>query len=56
MSTTVAKLLAQKRELLDRLEQTPKPNERAEIEAMLEKIDTALDMLDDGGTSDPSQS
>lgn len=55
MSTTVAELLAQKRELLDRLEQNPGPNERAEIEAMLEKIDTALDMLDDDGPGDLSQ-
>lgn len=55
MSTTIARLLAQKRELLERLEQNSAPNEQAEIEAMLEKIDTALDMLADNGHGDPSQ-
>ena len=51
MSTAVAKLLARKRELLDRLERNPGPNERAKIEQMLTKIDTALNLLDDTGST-----
>lgn len=47
MSTAVVKLLTQKRKLLDRLEQNPGSNERAEIEQLLAKIDTALNLLDD---------
>ena len=49
MMTTAAKLLAQKRELLERLDQNPGPNERAEIEQLLTKIDQALSLLDDAG-------
>lgn len=49
MTTTAAKLLAQKQQLLSRLEQNPADNERAEIEALLAKIDTALNLLDDKG-------
>jgi hypothetical protein len=44
--TTMAKLLANKGELLRRLEKDPGPNEREEIERLLEKINTALDLLD----------
>jgi len=44
----VAMLRAQKRELLERLEQNPGPNEREEIEQLLAKIDTALNLLDAG--------
>ena len=40
--TTAAKLLAQKQQLLERLQDDPGPNERAEIERLLEQIDTAL--------------
>jgi hypothetical protein len=47
--TTAAKLLAQKQQLLERLQQDPGPNERAEIERLLEQIDTALNLLDDAG-------
>ena len=49
MMTTAAKLLAQKRELLERLDQNPGPNERAEIEQLLTKIDHALSLLDNAG-------
>jgi hypothetical protein len=49
MSTTMAKLVAQKQELLGRLEQNPGPNERAEIEELLAKINTALELLSDAG-------
>jgi len=47
MTTTLARLLAQKQELIERLQGDPGPEERAEIERLLEKIDTALDLLDD---------
>jgi hypothetical protein len=51
--TTAAKLLAQKQQLLERLQQNPGPNERAEIERLLEQIDTALNLLDE---ADPGES
>jgi hypothetical protein len=51
--TTVPNLLARKQQLLERLEEDPGPNEREEIERLLEQIDTALDLLDEPGeTSD----
>ena len=40
--TTMAKLLANKQELLKRLEGDPGPNERQEIELLLAKINTAF--------------
>ncbi len=45
--TTLAKLLARKQQLMERLQEDPGPQERDEIERQLEKIDTALDLLDD---------
>jgi hypothetical protein len=47
--TTVAKLLAQKQQLLERLEQDPGPNERAEIERLLEQVNAALNLLGEAG-------
>jgi hypothetical protein len=47
--TTVAKLLAQKQQLLERLEQDPGPNELAEIERLLEQVNAALNLVDDAG-------
>ena len=44
--TTAANLLARKQKLLERLEENPGPREREEINRMLEKIDTALNLLD----------
>lgn len=44
--TTAANLLARKQKLLERLEENPGPNEREEIDRLLEKIDTALNLLD----------
>lgn len=44
--TTVAALLTRKQHLLSRLEEYPGPNERLEIEALLDKIDTELNALD----------
>jgi hypothetical protein len=52
MTTTKAKLLANKEELLRRLEQGPGPSEREEIERLLEKIDTALSFLGDTSHGD----
>ncbi|MGX9428238.1 MULTISPECIES: hypothetical protein [Bradyrhizobium] len=49
--TTAAKLLAQKQQLLERLQENPGANERAEIERLLEQIDTALNLLDEAGSS-----
>jgi hypothetical protein len=51
--TTMAKLLANKQELLKRLEGDPGPNERQEIELLLAKINTALDLLDGPEGKDP---
>ncbi|WP_165435289.1 hypothetical protein [Bradyrhizobium sp. Leo121] len=48
---TAAKLLAQKQQLLERLQENPGANERAEIERLLEQIDTALNLLDEAGSS-----
>ncbi|MFH0303290.1 hypothetical protein AAFX91_40410 [Bradyrhizobium sp. 31Argb] len=47
--TTAAKLLAQKQQLLERLQENPGANERAEIERLLEQIDAALNLLDEAG-------
>ncbi|WP_198026536.1 hypothetical protein [Bradyrhizobium sp. ARR65] len=51
--TTLAKLLAQKQQLLDRLQADPGPHEREEIERLLAEIDEALTLLDEArpGTS-----
>jgi len=43
--SALARLLGQKEQLLARLEAGPGPNERAEIQALLAKIDTALKLL-----------
>ncbi|WBL77291.1 hypothetical protein I3J27_30385 [Bradyrhizobium xenonodulans] len=43
--SAVAKLQGQKEQLLARLEADPGPNERAEIQALLAKIETALKLL-----------
>jgi predicted CopG family antitoxin len=47
--TTIAKLLAKKQQLLERLEAAPGPHERDEIERLLEQIDAALQSLDEAG-------
>ncbi|MFY9954580.1 hypothetical protein [Bradyrhizobium sp.] len=47
--TTVAKLLARKQQLKDRLQQDPGANERDEIERQLAEIDAALDLLEEVG-------
>lgn len=47
--TTLAKLLAQKQQLIERLDENPGPQERDEIERLLEQINAALDSLDEAG-------
>lgn len=47
--TTLAKLMAEKQMLLERLEQNPGAEEREEIERLLDKINATLDLLDQAG-------
>jgi hypothetical protein len=47
--TILAKLLAQKQQLIELLEANPSPQDREEIERLLKKINTALDLLDESG-------
>jgi hypothetical protein len=56
MTTTLDKLLAEKQALLERLQQEDiGPEERHEIERLLENIEAALQSLDEAGpgTSTP---
>lgn len=48
--TTVAKLLARKQQLLERLQEEPGVHERAELERLLAQIDAALEFLEEGPT------
>ena len=50
MTTTLAKLVAQRRQLIERLQEDPGPEEREQIEHLLAKINKALDLLDGAGT------
>ena len=52
--TTVARLLARKQRLLERLEEDLGPHEREEIERLLAEIDAALNLLDEAGPSKTS--
>ncbi|MDH2399268.1 hypothetical protein QCM77_04800 [Bradyrhizobium sp. SSUT18] len=52
--TTVATLLARKQQLLERLQENPGPNERDEIQRLLEQIESALDALERARPSDRS--
>ncbi|MDH2347654.1 MULTISPECIES: hypothetical protein [unclassified Bradyrhizobium] len=52
--TTVATLLARKQQLLERLQEDPGPNERDEIQRLLEQIESALDALERARPSDRS--
>ena len=45
--TTVGTLLAQKQQLLRRLQENPGPPKRDEIERLLAQIDAALNQLDE---------
>ena len=51
MTTTLAKLLRQKQQLIERLQEEPGPEEREQIEQLLAKINRALDLLDGAGVS-----
>jgi len=52
--TTVARLLARKQQLLERLQESPGQHERDEIERLLLEIDSALDSLEETGPSETS--
>ena len=47
--TTLERLLAQKQQLIGRLDENPGPAEREEIERLLAQIEAALDSLDEAG-------
>jgi hypothetical protein len=51
MTTTLTKLLEQKQQLVERLQEDPGPEERERIEQLLAKINKALDLLDGAGVS-----
>lgn len=47
--TSLAKLIARKQRLFDRLQEDPGQHERDEIERLLAEIDEALALLDESG-------
>jgi hypothetical protein len=47
--TTLAKLIAQRQQLEERLDAAPGQHERDELRRLLEKIDAALQALDESG-------
>jgi hypothetical protein len=49
--STAATLLARKQQIVDRLQEDPGPNERAELERLLQEIDSALNDLENAGLS-----
>lgn len=51
--STVANLHAQKERLMEQIESDPGPNERAEIERLLSKIETALSLLEPRKAASP---
>lgn len=51
--STSAKLLAQRQQLLERLWSDPGPREREDIEALLDKIDVALELLEENAPAPP---
>jgi hypothetical protein len=53
--TTLSRLLAEKQRLMEQLQEDIGPEERDEIERLLEKIDAALDSLDKAGPGGPSE-
>jgi hypothetical protein len=44
--SAIAKLLGQKYQLIERLQEDPGPEERGQIERLLEQINAALDSLE----------
>ena len=51
MTTTPAKLLEQKQQLIERLQEDAGPEERERIEQLLAKINKALDLLEGAGVN-----
>jgi hypothetical protein len=51
LMSTLATLLEQKRELIERLHEGLGPEEREQIEELLAKINRALDLLDGAGVN-----
>jgi hypothetical protein len=51
LMTTLATMLEQKRELIERLHENPGPEEREQIEQLLAKINRALDLVDGAGVN-----
>jgi Mg2+ and Co2+ transporter CorA len=49
LMTSLARLLAQRRRLLERLQENPGAHEREEIQRLLREIDEALALLDESG-------
>jgi hypothetical protein len=49
VTTTLAKLLAQRQQLIERLQQDPGPHERDEIERLIAKIEEELKFVDEAG-------
>jgi hypothetical protein len=47
MTTTLARLLAKKQELIERLQENPGPAEREQVDRVLEQVNAALDLLDE---------
>jgi len=51
MTTTPTKLLEQKQQLVERLQEDPGQEDRERIERLLAKINKAMDLLDGAGVS-----
>jgi hypothetical protein len=51
ITTTVAKLLEQKQQLVEQLQEDPVLPDREQIEQQLAKINKAMDLLDGAGVS-----
>ena len=51
MTTTPARLLEQKQQLVERLHEDSGPEERERVEQLLAKINKAMDLLDGAGVS-----
>jgi hypothetical protein len=51
MTTTPAKLLEQKQQLVERLHEDPGQEDREQMEQLLAKINKAMDLLDGAGVS-----
>jgi hypothetical protein len=51
MTTSTAKLLEQKQQLLERLHSDSGPEERERVEQLLAKINKAMDLLDGAAVS-----